>query len=280
MPSSYEIVTSTILDALEKGVVPWRKPWAAHGSMPLSMTTKKRYTGSNVFMLLAQSMVHDYSSPYWGTYKSINKLGGKVIKGEHGTPVSFFGNITKVNKETGEEETSFIHRYYLVFNKDQTEGLEEKFPAEELPNGVSPNEKADAIASSYLEREDVPLEFRGAKAYYDPTKDRIVLPPMETFYDTTGFYETLFHECVHSTGADKRLKRDLSGMFGDHSYSFEELVAELGQAFLTFGIGMDYNVENTAAYIKSWLGVLEHNKAWIIQAGSKAEKAATFILGE
>lgn len=277
--STYEIVTNTILAALDNGTVPWHKPWRVeNGGKPLSMSTKKPYRGFNSLALSATSMDEGYSSPWWGTFKKINKLGGKIIKGEHATPVSVYNFIKKKKKDGEEEVTAVFHRYYKVFNQEQTTGLEEVFPKPEVEETeFTPVEQAEQLIALYATAPKV--IHNGSKAYYNPTKDIVGMPQKEQF-DTPGdYYSALFHEYVHSTGHKDRLQRDLEGMFGSHSYSYEELIAEMGSAFLCYDSGLEATLDNSASYLASWLKQLKENPTWIVKAGNKAQQAVDYMLG-
>lgn len=275
---TYAIVTNTILSALEKGIVPWQRPWNAEINAPRSLSTKKPYRGGNIFILLATSWLKGYTSPWWGTYKQINELGGKVKTGEHGTPVSYYKFLVKETDEG--EETIIIHRYYTVFNVEQAEGLpdfQDKLPEKRLD--FVPIEQAQLVAENYRTGANLAgINYGGGEAAYYPSLDKIAMPEPETFCSVPSFYSVLFHEIGHSTGHETRLKRDLKNLFGDHLYSKEELVAELTQAFVMSNLQLGFDVQNTAAYIDSWSTALKENPRWFASAGSKAQKASDYIM--
>jgi antirestriction protein ArdC len=277
--STYEIVTSAMLDALDNGTVPWHKPWREeNGGKPLSMSTKKPYRGFNSLALSATSFDEGYSSPWWGTFKKINSLGGRVIKDQHPTPVSVYNFVKKKNKDGEEEVTAIFHRYYRVFNQEQTTGLDDVFPKPEVVDvEFTPVEQAEKLITLYTTAPKV--IHKGSKAYYSPTKDIVGMPRKESF-DTPGdYYSALFHEYVHSTGHKDRLNRDLEGLFGSHSYSYEELVAEMGSAFLSYDAGLEATLDNSASYLASWLKQLKENPSWIVKAGNKAQQAVDYMTG-
>ncbi len=280
--SVYEVVTERILAALEKGVVPWRMPWRKRGmdNTPKNLHSKKAYRGVNIFLLGAQG----YASPYWLSYKQCAAKGGQVRKGEKSTPVIFWkvqDHKTKVTR-SGSPEKQFILRYYNVFNVAQCDGLnlpEEPKVAEEPT--FNPIEECEKIVRAYKTMPG--MDHGGDRACYSPSFDRIHMPFRETFNTPEEYYSTLFHEMTHSTGHTDRLNREeimrWTG-FGSHNYSFEELVAECGAAFLCAQAGiLDTTLDNSAAYIDHWVAKLKREPKWIVDASGKAAKAADYILG-
>lgn len=271
----YEIITDRFITMLQTGTVPWRKPWSVNGAsgMPKNLISGKEYRGVNVFLLASQP----YGSPYWVTYKQAASKGGNVRKGEKGTPVIFW-KITK--DEKNEKKRGFILRYYTVFNVEQCDGL--KVPAVDAPTRtVEPIQACDDLVKLY---KDIPhIDHGGDRAAYNPSFDRIVMPRRDAFNSAEEYYSTYFHELVHSTGHTDRLNRD--GItnpirFGSHDYSFEELVAECGSAFLSARAGISPAViENQAAYIAHWCKVLKSEPRWIIDAASKGAKAVEYMCG-
>jgi antirestriction protein ArdC len=272
MSNVYEIVTDRILDCLSNGVVPWRKPW--HTETPKNLISGKPYRGVNVLLLEAAH----YECRHWLTFNQAKSLGGSVKKGERGTPVIFW-KVTDKKDDKGETEKSFLLRYYTVFNVNQCEGIEAPAPAPR--QAFNPIEACERIVSSY---EGKPrIDQGGSHAFYSPVEDRIQIPAREAFTSAPEFYSTLFHELVHSTGSHDRLAR--KGVtdpisFASHNYSFEELVAECGSAFLCSEGGIAANtIENSAAYIASWSKKLRSEPRWIVQASAQAAKAADLVLG-
>jgi len=270
--SVYEVITDRILGMLKDGVVPWRQPWAAQGA-PKNLVSKKEYRGMNVLLLASQT----YTSPYWCTFNQAKSKGGMVRKGEKSTPVVFW-KITE-NDKGGKKEKGFILRYYNVFNVGQCDGL--TVPAEEERKVVEPIQACEDLVKLY---KTIPkVEHGGSRAFYHPTFDYIGMPAMASFHGAEEYYSTLFHELVHSTGHKDRLDRE--GItnpikFGSHDYSFEELVAECGSAFLCGRAGIDNRViENQAAYIGSWIKKLKSEPRWLVEAASKATKAVDYITG-
>jgi len=276
MSKVYEIVTNQILSLLAKGEIPWKKPWK--GSLPQNLITRRPYQGINRILL----MNTPYSSPYWLTFLQCRDLGGYVKEGEKATIVVFWKRyeIEQEDEETGEIETKTIPvlRYYKVFNIEQCELPEDKIP--------KPERNFEPIAKCEKTVKNMPnppvIKHGGDRAYYDPLKDLVVVPPQGSFERPEFYYATLFHELVHSTGHEKRLARKKKGdwqPFGTEDYSREELVAELGACFLC----AEHNIEqpvvkNSAAYIQNWLKRLKDDKRLIVFAAAQAEKAANYIM--
>lgn len=285
MNKVYSIITNKIIEQLETGVIPWRKPWKAGLEMPTNLDSKKAYTGINSMLLHCANT----DSPYFVTYKQAQKLGGNVKKGAKGYPVIFWKKSTykKKDQEGNEiEENGFILRYYTVFSVSDCEGLEKHIPK---PVSVpvipfKPIEKCEKVVSGYKGKPDI--EHKGGIACYAPFMDKITMPKQESFNSPEEYYSTLFHEMVHSTGHEKRLKREgitNSDGFGNHKYTKEELVAEMGASFLSGQAGIDnITLDNSASYIAGWLRKLRDssNAKWIIEAGSKAQKAVDYINGD
>lgn len=267
----YEIVTEKVMEELEKGVVPWRKPWINGGAV--NWKTQKAYRGINVFLL---------ESGEYATYKQIQEAGGKVRKGEKSHIVVFWKWLEKEDDESGKVEKIPYLRYYRVFEvNSQVEGLESK--RKEMSFDHDPMEKAEEIYKGYINAPD--YTFYSGKAVYYPTLDKVNCPPLKDFPKVEEFYSTLFHEMVHSTGHKNRLAR--SGVttqdvaFGDEVYSKEELVAEMGAAMLCGVAGIDNDtISNSASYIHSWLRSLKEDSRLVVQAAAQAQKAADYILGE
>jgi antirestriction protein ArdC len=281
---AYDVVTSKIVAALEQGVVPWHRPWrSASGQEPTSMSTGKAYRGVNYWLLSLTATAEGYSSPFWGTYRQIEERGGQVRKGEKGTQIVLWKKASrKVENDAGErEERSYAFlRYFTVFNADQADGLGDEFAAPEVEvSEIERLQYADEIAHGYT---SVEVKHGGNRAYYSPALDYVQMPETHQFDSSEGYYATLFHELAHSTGHESRLARPslLSPTpFGTPDYSREELVAEMAAAFLCGEAGIPVNVPQSAAYIASWLKVLENDRKLVIQAAKDAQRASDLILG-
>ncbi len=273
--SVYQIITARILEKLSRGVVPWRRTWT--GPEPLqNLVTRKPYRGINVFLLGMQG----FGSPYWLTLKQANRLGGKIRKGESGSVVVLWKWVEKTDPETGEPAQAVpLLRYYRVWNAEQTEGIE--IPKAETID-FEPIEAAEKILQEMPERPPIVHQDPG-KAWYDPWGDKVNLPRPETFEGPEEFYSCAYHEICHATGHSSRLNRP--GVvdvvkFGGHAYSQEELVAEMGAAFLCALAGIEQvTLENSAAYIDGWRKVIGDDPKLVVHAAAQAQKASDFILG-
>ncbi len=274
----YEMVTNRIIDLLEAGTVPWQKPWSEAG-VPMNLISKRPYRGINLWLLLSLN----YERNLFLTWDQLKKIGGSVNKDEHGHVVVFWKNVKKQPEELdkeGKHKTVPMLRYYKVFNVAQCRDILTDF----IPELV--NQKADPILECEAVINGMPdsplLIFKGKKAYYDVSKDHIVLPQLKSFKTSESYYSTFFHELVHSTGAEKRLgRKTITEMaeFGSEPYSIEELIAEMGAAYLCSFTGiLDKELQNSAAYIQGWLEKLRSDKRFIISASGQAQKAADFIL--
>lgn len=270
-PNVYEIITDRITALLDKGIIPWRKPWHPD-DMPTSFDTGKPYRGINIWMLRGTQLAAGYTSNYWITYKKAQERGAQVRKGEHGTPVVYWHWI-----ETDDDKFPVL-KYYTVFNVEQCENLD--YPKPEPRNHEPDIEAAQEIYNHMPNKPQV--KIGGDRAYYSPTLDYIGMPPAETFDHMPEYYSVLFHEMTHSTGHASRLGRfdtRTHHNFGDQDYSKEELVAELGAAYLCATVGIEQDtLTNSTAYIQSWLGALENDKRMIVYAAAQAQKAADYIL--
>lgn len=273
---AYQIITDRILEKLRDGVVPWHRPWGRPETMPQNFHSGKTYRGMNVFMLACQG--HD--SPYWLTYKQAKGRGGCVRAGERGSPVVWWQWFEKKDEDTGKKKRIPFLKHYTVFNASQIDGIE--FPLPPQPNpGFEPIKACEGIRDSYAG--SPPIRHQGHQAMYSPGEDRITMPAPEWFEGSEEYYNTLFHELTHSTGHKSRLDR--TGVtdvkrFGSKSYSREELVAEMGAAFLSgrAGIGLK-TLDNSASYIQNWIGKLKGDPKLVVTAAAQAQRASDHILG-
>lgn len=280
----YEVVTERMIELLDRGVVPWRKPWV-DSDCPQNLVSRRPYHGINTFLLLSRG----YESPFWLTFNQAKNYGGKVKKGEKSTIVVFWKMVPKRDEEEenkddeeGEKEDLIpLLRYYRVFNVEQVEGIDDKIPEIETYSFNS-IEAAERVVS---EMPVPPHIDRGAKAAYYPTRDTILLPQKDKFAVEERYYSTLFHEMVHSTGHQSRLDRpevSHSTSFGSSDYCREELVAEMGASFLNAhaGIQTEQTEEQHAAYLQAWKQKLRDDNRLIVSAAGRAQKAANFILNK
>lgn len=275
MNKVYEIITNQILDQLKAGVIPWHKPWINTGEIQ-NFVSKKAYTGINPFLLNGAG----YSCPHWVTYKQAKQLKGNVKKGEKGQMIIFFKMSPCKDRVTGEDKNIPILRYYNVFNLEQTEGID--WEKTEPVRAHNPIETCEKLVKGFA---DKPGISNGPKAFYSPSQDRIEIPAPELFLSDQEYYSTLFHELSHSTGHINRLNRetltDSGAYFGSHQYSKEELVAEFSAAMLCGVAGIEQaTIDNSAAYIASWSRRLREDSKLIIQAATKAQRAADYIQGK
>lgn len=281
----YEIVNEKIGALLEQGTVPWRKPWTSTAA-PMNLISRKPYRGINHFLLCASG----YVSPYWLTIRQANELGGRIRKGEHGTLVVFWKISDRSQDETpldpaeeSQPRRRFILRYYLVWNVAQCElpqRVLDTLPKVET-HQHNPIEVAEHLIAGMPHAPKI--EHTGAKAFYSPASDTVTLPPRNSFSTPENYYATAFHELTHSTGHPSRLAREAVAEvapFGSSVYSREELVAEMGAAYLCAKAGISPAViENQAAYIAGWLSTLRADSRLVVYAAAHAQKAIDYIVG-
>jgi antirestriction protein ArdC len=283
----YTRITDRIVADLEQGVRPWLKPWnAAHAAGRITRPLRHNgipYRGINTLMLWSAAMEAGYAAPIWITFKQAQELGAHVRKGEKGSLVVYANTITRteLDVDTGDEaerEIPFL-KGYTVFNVEQVEGLPAQFYAPANPR-LDPVQRIDH-AETFFASTGADIHHGGNRAYYSVTNDHVQMPPFETFRDAESYYATLAHECTHWTRHPKRLDRDFGRKrWGDEGYAMEELVAELGSAFLSADLDLTPEPrDDHAAYIASWLKVLKDDKRAIFTAASHAQRAADFLNG-
>lgn len=278
----YEAITARIIEQLESGTAPWHKPWKVSGKngLPHNLVTGRPYRGVNVWILLGTG----FSSPNWLTFRQALERGGHVRKGEKGFPVVYwkFGTRGVQDGDETVEKRSVLCRYYTVFNVEQCEGLTIQ-PADSSIDQLQlqPIEACEQIVASWLEKPAI--RHDGDYASYNKVLDYVRMPDRDSFHTAEEYYSTLFHELTHSTGHPSRLNRSsLTDFerFGDECYSREELVAEMGAAFLAGQCGIENRtINNSAAYLANWLDALKNDSRMVLVAASQAQKAADLILG-
>lgn len=281
----YARVTDKIIADLERGQLTWRKPWSAEHlagqvQRPLRWNAIP-YTGINVLVLWATAAEKGYVSPYWMTFKQAVSMGANVRKGEKGAQVVYADRFVKEEQGAdGQTKTSKVPflKCYTVFNTAQLENVPKGFD-EVLapPPPINPETRSPRLEEFFAQtKADI---YTGAQAAYVMSADRIQMPPFESFQDATSYYATLAHELTHWTKHPKRLDRDFGRKrFGDEGYAKEELVAELGACFLAADLGFEpMPQEHHAAYIQSWLEVLQNDKRFVFSAASHAQKAVEHI---
>ena len=270
---SYERITERIVSLMEQGTVPWHKPWNVSTGLPGNLITKKPYRGINPFLLKTMG----YDSPHWLTFRQAIQLGGSVKKGEKACPVVFWKSLNVTDEKSSKTLKIPLLRLYFVFNVAQCERLK-NIPAEDT-NSFAVTEAAAIVAGMPQQ----PVIKHGMKgAYYSPSSDTVGMPTPKQFDAEEAYHAALFHE-LHSTGHEKRLKRqsivERNG-FGTDPYCKEELIAELGSAFLCGQAGIvERTIDNSVAYLDGWLKRLKEDRTLIVYAAAQAQKAADFILG-
>jgi len=277
----YQLITSRIIEKLESGVVPWHRPWTGVGA-PRNLISDRTYNGINVFLLASMG----YDSPYWLTWHQLQRLGGHVKKGEKSCPIVFWKWYEYKSDELDENGDAVVQpraflRYFNVFNTVQCEGIDEHVPEPELPSrDFSPIREAETVIAAMPKQPKI--EYGHSQASYAPAPDVVRMPRRERFESAEAYYGTLFHELSHCTGHQSRLARqgitETTG-FGTDTYSREELVAEMGAAFLCGHVGIEPAViDNSAAYIHNWLQRLRNDRRLVVTAAAQAQKAADFVL--
>lgn len=278
MNNVYQYVTERIISELQQGRIPWRKNWK--GQKAINYITRKEYRGINLLLL-----------PYPGeylTFKQVQETGGYVKKGEKSHMVVYYNWYTKEIEEDGEVKTVNIPvlRYYNVFHISQCEGIESKLDIFKTENENDIITEAEKIINDYITREGINYNIilGSDRAYYNPTNDEVVMPDIKQFDKAESYYSTAFHELTHSTGHNNRLDRfskQKSHKFRSKDYSREELIAEIGAAYLNNIVGIDNSsvFKNSVAYIQGWLNALKNDVRLITIAAGQAQKAVNYILG-
>ncbi|PMM56290.1 ArdC family protein, partial [Vibrio splendidus] len=234
----HQEVTNQIIEALEAGVKPWACPWDVTQSdgLPYNFSTGNTYSGMNVMLLWMSAQMNQFSSNQWLTFKQALALGGNVIKGEKGTHITFYKSLEKEKTVNGKEkiETIPMLKTFVVFNLDQIEGITKPEPKTVLRGELDLREDVE----DFFKATGATINYVGQKAFFRPSTDEIVIPERERFESTANLYATVLHELTHWTGHKSRLNRTKGSKFGDKDYAFEELVAELGSAFLMADFGI------------------------------------------
>jgi len=280
----YDEVTRRIIAELEEGRFPWVQPWGRVGGtapgLPRNALSGRNYSGVNVLILWGAVIENGWPSQSWLTFRQAIEAGGSVRKGEHGTTVVYADRFTpEAEKErardSGEEARSvaFLKRF-TVFNVAQCEGLRAGLADDPTP---LPEREIVPLAEEVIAASGVDFRIGGDKAYYVPSADYVQVPPQQAFFDQVNFYRTALHEITHASGHSSRLARDLINPYGSKDYAREELVAELGSAFLCAALGIVPSVRH-ADYLGAWLAVLREDNRAIFRAASAASKAADWIL--
>jgi antirestriction protein ArdC len=276
----YTEVSARIVAELERGAAPWVKPWSATPgqNVPQNAISNRPYSGCNVILLwLARD--RGWATPRFLTFKQALEAGGNVCKGEHGTRVFFVKQLRVKNRDTEGAETRLVPmlREYIVFNVDQCDHLPDSIRAGK-PMRVRNADTRDVLADDFVRATGADVREGHGEAYYAPGHDFVSMPAFGAFKGADHFYNVAFHELTHWTGHKSRLDRDLKNRFGSRDYAAEELVAELGAAFLSAEFGFDGDTRN-AGYIATWIDLLKTDKRAFFTACSKASKAADYLRG-
>jgi antirestriction protein ArdC len=287
----YQSVTDKILEALEAGVAPWRNPLIKQPStLPISLATGRPYRGINIFLLAMRPWAEGYPSGYWLTYRQCQAVGGQVKPGEKSSIVVFW----KLIKRDEPERDIPVLRYFRVFNAAQCQGLPDNLiptpaPGSSLGNvpGDNPREAFVPIDAAARILDGYPpawaIRVVGPQPCYRPLHDQLMMPEPERFVSDEAWYGTYFHELIHATGHSSRLDRGLDvklSPFGSADYGKEELIAEMGAAFLCAHAGIEpVTLENSAAYLDGWIKTIKASPKLVIHAAGAAQRAADLILG-
>lgn len=282
--SLYDEVTARIVSELEAGRIPWVQPWSgaacAGPSLPRNALTGRNYSGVNVLLLWGAVIANGYPSQSWLTFRQAQEAGGCVIKGERGQTVVYADRFTpeaekaRAAREGGDAKTVPFLKRFTVFNIAQCEGLRPGLVLDPTP---LPERELVPVVEEVIAASGVDFRIGGNKAFYMPSADFVQVPPQPAFFEQINYYRTCLHELTHATGHPTRLGRDLANAFGSKDYAREELVAELGSAFLCAALGIIPTVRH-ADYIGNWLEVLREDNHAIFRAASAASKAADWLL--
>ena len=278
----YQRVTNQIIAAIERGAGDYQMPWnpklcaSAATGLPHNPIGHYAYRGINILSLWASQHESAYATTAWATFKQWQAAGAQVRRGEKGTLTVFFKPIDASDRPAaGEDEQSsrrFVAKAAYVFNAAQVDGYEPASPP------ALPTIERHAGADVLIQASGASIHHGSHQACYVPSRDQIHLPPEGAFRDAESYYGVALHELIHWTGHEHRCARDLRHRFGSEAYAAEELIAEMGAAFLCaeLGITPEPRIDH-ARYIESWLRVLKSDKRAIFTAASKASQAANYL---
>ena len=280
----YDEVTSKIIAELEAGRLPWVQPWHTTGAtdpdLPRNALTARRYSGINILILWGAVIENQWPTQSWLTFRQAQEAGGCVRKGERGQMVVYADRFTpegekaRAERDGGEAKAVPFLKRFTVFNVAQCDGLRSDLAGDPAP---LPEREIVPVAEEVIAASGVCFQIGGDLAFYAPEPDFVQVPPQPAFHDQINYYRTCLHELTHATGHPKRLNRDLRNSFGSKDYAREELVAEMGAAFLCASLGIVPTVRH-ADYIATWLEVLREDNRAIFRAASAASKAADWLL--
>jgi len=266
-----KIITDKIIEQMQACIASdYKKPWFSIDMMPINAVTKKTYRGMNTFWL----GLTGYSVLEFASYKQWESIGAQVRKGEKGHLVIYYMPFEIEDKDTGEKKTIPLLKHSTVFNCSQVDGYEPIV----FDNTLNDN-KAVKHAEEFVKNCGIEVRNDIGQAFYMPSTDRVHIPKLDQFKDAESYYSVLFHEFTHATGAKTRLDRNLSGKYGDETYAFEELIAELGSAFTMAHLGLESEPrEDHAKYLKNWIAALKNDTSFIFQASAKAQLASDWLI--
>lgn len=270
--SIYQQVTEQIIEHLEQGVAPWVKPWSGDDdTVPRNAVSRRAYRGINTLVLSMCAFAKRYPSNQWVTFKQALSLGGTVRKGERSTTIVYFDTYNA--EDDGHTVRKAFVKTFNVFNVCQCDGLDSliETPSDEIVW------EPHAFAQKLIDRSGADITIQGSQAYYAPAEDRIVLPDWRFFTTVQDYYTTALHELSHWTGHPTRLNRNLRSRFGSNDYAMEELIAEIGSAFLCAHCRIDGTLHH-ASYINDWLKVLKQDPRSIFTAAAQAQRVSDFLL--
>lgn len=281
----YDEVTARIVSELEAGRLPWVQPWGAQPGgtgpgLPRNALTARPYSGVNILILWSAVIKHGWPSQSWLTYGQAQAAGGCVRRGERGRCVVYADRFTpdaekeRASRDGDEARAVPFLKRFTVFNVAQCEGLRAGLASDPAP---LPEREIVPVAEEVIAASGVDFRIGGDRAFYVPSLDFVQVPPQPAFFEQVNYYRTCLHELTHATGHAKRLNRDLTNGFGSKDYAREELIAEMGSAFLCAALGIEPTVRH-ADYIASWLEVLREDNRAIFRAASAATKAADWLL--
>ena len=283
MKDLYSTVTNRIIAALEQGTPPWKCPWQKDtSSVPRNLVSGKPYRGVNFIMLSIEAMAATHADSRWLTFRQANQLGAHIRKGEHGVQIVFYKLHERDGQNRADSDAADCHdtkrvipllKSYTVFNASQVDGLPERLQLPPTPSMWQPLDAAESLLSA----SGATIKHCGNRAFYRPVDDTIQLPPKEAFPMPSAYYGTALHELCHWTGHSSRLNRVLGSRHHIEAYAYEELVAEIGAAFLCAHSGLEARLEH-ASYVDHWLDALRRDKRLIFVAAGAAQRAADFVL--
>ena len=278
----YAKVSENLISLMEVGVAPWSRPWLIRAdddpNAVRNGVSNRPYTGFNALYLECLMEVNGWKDPRFYTYKNALEVNAQVRTGEKSTMVVFNKRIVKKNEDAENDRAFWLMRYYNVFNASQIDGLE---PWDSGSDNYSFDDKyydeARKVATAWLEGENIKLFHGGNSAHYVPSRDSITMPETDAFNSIEDYYHTLFHEIIHSTGHESRIKRIKSDGFGSEAYAKEELIAEFGSAFLSANTGVPLDDSQSAAYLRTWAARCREEPSLLVTSVNAAQYASRMV---